>query len=92
MLSLENNIKASTEEREAKAAVKAEREEAAAAARGDLADTTAARDEDTECAAGRAELGRGSIDTCIPSGHLSSQSSAQTKFWSWEMNCLTSGG
>merc|ERR1719335_479470 len=48
MLSLENNIKASTEEREAKAAVKAEREEAAAAARGDLADTTAARDEDTE--------------------------------------------
>jgi hypothetical protein len=48
MLSLENNIKASTEEREAKAAVKAEREEAAAAATGDLADTTAARDEDTE--------------------------------------------
>merc|ERR1719408_891519 len=46
MQSLEDDIAQGKKQREAKAASKAAREEAAAAARGDLADTTVARDED----------------------------------------------
>merc|ERR1719443_1400579 len=45
---LEDSIKAGEKERDDKAKAKAQREEDAAAAKGDLADTTASRNEDQE--------------------------------------------